>query len=32
MFDIVFAKKEVEEIKNTVLLNVVNYDDARNWH
>ena len=32
MFDIVFAKKEIEEIKNTVLLNVVNHDDARNWH
>lgn len=32
MFNIVFAKKEIEEIKNTVLLNVVNHDDARNWH
>lgn len=32
MFNIVFAKKEIEEIKNTVLLNVVNNDDARNWH
>lgn len=32
MFEIVFAKKEIQEIKNTVLLNVVNRDDARNWH
>ena len=32
MFDIVFAKKKIEEIKNTVLLNVINHDDARNWH
>ena len=32
MFNIVFAKKEIEEIKNTVLLNVVNHDDAGNWH
>lgn len=32
MFNIVFAKKEIEEIKNTVLLNVVNHDDVRNRH
>ena len=30
MFSTIFAKTKIEEIKNIVLLNVVNHGDARN--